>query len=118
MISRQWVFIASVKRVSQCCALTVLSSFLLACSSAPQASGGLINSALEMVGLQKFEPPTSMTESGQLKTNAPLNRPGIRGGCLVKVKPGIRSSRRVADSSLLQPRLVEYTQLARAVGDD
>ena len=45
-----------------------------------------------------------------------LNRPGFRGGCLVKVKPGFRSSRRVADSSLPQPRPVEYTQSAPAVG--
>ena len=47
---------------------------------------------------------------------AALNRPGFRGGCLVKVKPGFRSSRRVADSSLPQPRPVEYTQSAPAVG--
>ena len=39
-----------------------------------------------------------------------VNRPGFRGGCLVKVKPGFRSSRRVADSSLPQPGPVEYTQ--------
>ena len=45
-----------------------------------------------------------------------VNRPGFRGGRLVKVKPGLRSSRRVADSSLLQPRPVEYTQSAPAVG--
>ncbi len=45
-----------------------------------------------------------------------LNRPGFRGGCLVKVKPGIRSSRQVADSSFPQPRLVEYTQSAPATG--
>jgi type VI secretion system protein VasD len=75
MISRQWVLIASVKRVSQCCALTVISSFLLACSSAPQASSGLFDSALEMVGLQKLEPPTSMAEIGQLKANVPLKLP-------------------------------------------
>ena len=46
-----------------------------------------------------------------------LNRPGFRGGQLVKVKPGFRCSRRVADSSLPQPRPVEYTQSAPAVGD-
>ncbi len=45
-----------------------------------------------------------------------VNRPGFRGGCLVKVKPGFRSSRRVAGSSLPQPRPVEYTQSVPAVG--
>jgi len=48
--------------------------------------------------------------------NEILNRPGFRGGQLVKVKPGFRSFRRVADSSLPQPRPVEYIQSARAVG--
>ena len=45
-----------------------------------------------------------------------LNRPGFRGGCLVKVKPGFWFSRRVAESNLPQPRPVEYTQSAPAVG--
>lgn len=45
-----------------------------------------------------------------------VNRPGFGGGQLVKVKPGFQSSRRVADSSFPQPRPVEYTQSAPAVG--
>ena len=51
-----------------------------------------------------------------LELIAHLNRPGFHGGCLVKVKPGFRSSRRVAGSSLPQLRPVEYTQSAPAVG--
>ena len=39
-----------------------------------------------------------------------LNRPVFRGGWIVKVKPGIRSSGRVAGRSWPQPRQVEYTQ--------
>ena len=45
-----------------------------------------------------------------------VNRPGFHGGWLVKVNPGFRSSRQVAESSLPQPRPVEYTQWAPAVG--
>ena len=47
---------------------------------------------------------------------AEMNRPGYRGGQLVKVKHLSRSSLRVADSSLPQPRPVEYTKSAPAVG--
>lgn len=56
--------------------------------------------------------------NGTLSVNrvGELNRPGFRGGRLVKVKPGFRSSRQVAESSLPQPRPVEYTQSAPAVG--
>jgi hypothetical protein len=44
------------------------------------------------------------------------NRLGFRGGYLVTVKPEFRSSRLVAVSSLPQPRPVECTQSAPAVG--
>lgn len=37
--------------------------------------GGLVDSALEMVGLQKLEPPTSMSGLGQLKANVSLKLP-------------------------------------------
>ena len=47
-----------------------------------------------------------------------MNRPGFRGGRLVKVNLLSLSSRRVADSSWPQPRQVEYTQSAPAVGGD
>lgn len=47
-----------------------------------------------------------------------LNRPGFHGGRLVEVNLLSRSSRRDADSSLPQPRPVEYTQWAPAVGGD
>ena len=51
-----------------------------------------------------------------IRFHTAVNRPGFRGGCLVKVKPGFRSSGRVADSSLPQPRPEEYTQSTPAVG--
>jgi hypothetical protein len=45
-----------------------------------------------------------------------VKHPGFRGGRLVKVNQLSLSSRRVAESSLPQPRLVEYTQWAPAIG--
>lgn len=45
-----------------------------------------------------------------------MNRPGFRGACLVKVKPGFRTSRRAGRSSFPPPRPVEYTQWAPAAG--
>lgn len=39
-----------------------------------------------------------------------LNRPGFRGGCVVKVKRPRRRLCRVGCSSLPQPRLAEYSR--------
>ena len=52
------------------------------------------------------------------RLRAELNRPGFRGGRLVKVNQLSLSSRQVAESSLPQPRPVEYSQWVRVVGGD
>jgi len=49
-------------------------------------------------------------EPEQFDRLAFLNRPGFRGGCLVKVNWHIRVVQRAAGSSLPQPRLVVYSR--------
>jgi type VI secretion system protein VasD len=75
MSSRQLANHVTIKQVIQCFILMVTSTFLLACNSAPKAGGGFVDSALELVGLQKLEPPASLPDVARLKANTPLRLP-------------------------------------------
>lgn len=60
--------------------------------------------------LEPCKPNFRLYCAGWLETGGPLNRPGFRGGCLVKVKRPHRRMCRVGCSSLPQPQPAGYSR--------